>query len=158
MDNELQHKDKCKNCLERAKLFFSYYKRCADEESKYTSIIFSLGYATMITIYTSLYKHLVIQKKAVFICFLFISLLLFILNEIWKMIMDIFKNQYENELWTKHFKHEISVEDIEIKSNEYYAKQFNNYLKAYPFIFIISLVFGLLAATLLFLEAVCLTF
>ena len=72
--------------------------------------------------------------------------------------MGIFENRYENELWTKYFKHEISVEDIEIKSNEYNAKQFKYYLKAYPFIFIISMVFGLFAATFLFLEAICLTF
>lgn len=129
MTNQPQDENRCRTCLERAKLYFSYYKRCADEDGKYTSIVFSLGYVTMITVYSTLYKHLLIQKKAIFICFIFVSLSLFILNEIWKMIMGIFENSYENELWCQYFKREISVEDIEQKTNEYQAKQYRWYFK-----------------------------
>ena len=148
----------CNNCLERAKLFFSYFKRCADEEGRYTSIIFSLGYASMITVYSTLHKHLVLQKKAIFIIFLFVSLLPFIINEIWKMIMGIFQNLHDNELWYKYFRNEISLNDIEQKTQEHQVKLYRWYIWVYPFLFIISLVFGLLAAVLLFLEAICLTF
>ena len=158
MGKELQNNNSCKNCLERAKLYFSYFKRCADEEGKYTSIILSLGYATMVTIYSTLYKHLILQKKAIFICFLAVSLSCFILNEIWKMIMGALENRYEADLWRQYFKHEISVEDIELKAYEYKTKQYECYSKAYPFIFVISLIFGLLAAVLLFIEAICFTF
>jgi len=150
--------EECNNCLDRAKLYFSYFKRCADEESRYTSIVFSLGYASMITVYSTLYKHLIIQKKAIFIVFLFVSLSLFILNEIWKMVMGIFENQHDNDLWCQYFKHEISLDDIEQKTQEYQVKQYRWYVKAYPFIFSVSLIFGLLAAVLLFLEALSLTF
>lgn len=156
MNNQLS-KD-CAICLDRAKLYFSYFKRCADEDGRYTSIIFSLGYASLITVYYTIHTHLVLQKKAVFITFLMISLLLFLLNEIWKMIMGLFVNLNDNELWYQYFRHEISLDEIEQKSKEYQVKQYRYYIKAYPFIFSISLIFGLLAATLLFLEALCLTF
>ena len=158
MGEELQNNNSCKNCLERAKLYFSYFKRCADEEGKYTSIVFSLGYATMITVYSSLHKYLVTQKKAVFICFLAVSLSVFILNEIWKMIMGALANRYEADLWSQYFKKEITVEDIELKAHKYKAQQYKWYSMAYPAIFVLSLIFGLLAAALLFIEAICLTF
>jgi hypothetical protein len=150
--------EECNKCLDRAKLYFSYFKRCAEEEGRYTSIVFSLGYVSMITVYSTIYKYLGMQKKAVFIVFLFISLSTFILHEIWKMVMGILENRHDNDLWYQYFKHEISLDDIEQKTQEYQVKLCKWYLNAYPFIFSISLIFGLLAAILLFLEALCLTF
>ena len=112
----------------------------------------------MVTVYSTLHKYIVTQKKAVFICFLAISLSVFILNEIWKMIMGALENRYEADLWSQYFKKEITVEDIELKAHKYKAQQYKWYSMAYPSIFVLSLVFGLLAAALLFIEAICLTF
>ena len=62
----------CNECLNRAKLMFSHYRRNAEEEGKYTTLVFSLGYVTMMTIYSTMHHYLTFQRKAVFICFLFV--------------------------------------------------------------------------------------
>ena len=53
MHKETIEKKDCNYCLDRAKLMFSQYKRNAEEEGKYTTLVFSLGYVTMMTIYSS---------------------------------------------------------------------------------------------------------
>ena len=155
MDNE--NKD-CNKCLERAKLMFNQCKKNADEESKYTTLVFSLGYVTMMTICSSMYHYLSYQRKAVFICFLFISLSLFVLNEIWKMLMGILIDKNRGVLWAKHFANKISLGELEKQDQEYWVGIYNIYARAYPFIFVPSLIFGILASIILFLEGLYLTF
>ena len=41
----------CSYCIKRMNKLFSYYKESADESSKYTSFVFSLGYVTMVKIF-----------------------------------------------------------------------------------------------------------
>lgn len=153
----IEEKD-CSRCLNRAKLMFDYYKRNADEETKYVTIVFSLGYVAMITIYSTMYQHLLVQRKAVFIICLFISLFTFIINEVWKMIMNFLENQYENDLWVQNLDNKITLDDLEYQTRHYNAKQYKIYCNAYPAIFIISLISGVLASIVLFLEAIYLTF
>lgn len=153
----IEEKD-CSHCLNRAKLMFDYYKRNADEETKYITIVFSLGYVAMITIYSTMYQHLLVQRKAVFIICLFISLFTFVVNEVWKMIMNFFENQYENKLWVQNLDNKITLEDLEYQTRRYNAKQYKVYYNAYPAIFITSLISGVIASVVLFLEAIYLTF
>ena len=148
----------CNECLNRAKLMFSHYRRNAEEEGKYTTLVFSLGYVTMMTIYSTMHHYLTFQRKAVFICFLFVSLFLFILNEIWKMLVGMFVYKNEGKLWEQHFDDKISLDELEKQDLTYWVKLYNIYENAYPFIFIPSLTFGVLAAIILFLEGLYLTF
>ena len=150
--------DKCSYCRERNKLMFDYYKRNADEEGKYTTIVFSLGYVTMLTTYSSFYKHLELQPKAIFIVFLFLSLFPFIINEVWKMIMNHLENKQENELWVLNGQNKISLDELEQLSRNYQSDLYKKYETAYPFVFYTSLIFGVLAALVLFLEAIYATF
>lgn len=158
MQKQISEEMDCDTCLKRAKLMFDYYKRNADEETKYVTIIFSLGYVAMTTIYSTIYQHILIQRKAIFIICLFISLFTFVINEIWKMIINFFENQYENDLWIKNINKEITLDELEYKIRCYRAKQYKIYCNTYPTIFTISLISGVLACIVLFLEAIYLTF
>ena len=158
MQKEVTKEKDCNYCQDRAKLMFCHYKRNAEEEGKYTTLVFSLGYVTMMTIYSTMYHYLTFQRKSIFICFLFISLSLFVLNEIWKMLMGILIYKHEGKLWEQHFTDKISLDKLEKQDKKYWVRIYNIYENAYPFIFIPSLIFGVLAAILLFLEALYLTF
>lgn len=158
MNNDTIDEKRCNNCLNRAKLMFDYYKRNADEETKYVTIVFSLGYAAMITIYSTMYKHLLVQPKAVFVICLFISLFTFVINEVFKMIMNFLENQHENDLWVQNLENKISLDELEHQTRLYNTKQYKLYSNAYPAIFTISLISGVLASIVLFLEAIYLTF
>lgn len=158
MQKQISKEINCDTCLKRAKLMFDYYKRNADEETKYVTIVFSLGYVAMTTIYSTMYQYLSIKNRAVFIICLFISLFTFIMNEIWKMIMGILENKHENELWSKNFKNQITLNELERQTRIFNAKQFEIYNKVYPAIFVVSSIAGLIAAFVLFKDAISLTF
>lgn len=112
----------------------------------------------MTTIYSTMYQYLSIKNRAVFTICLFISLFTFIMNEIWKMIMGILENKHENELWSKNFKNQITLNELERQTRIFNAKQFEIYNKVYPAIFVVSSIAGLIAAFVLFKDAISLTF
>ena len=137
---------------------FKEFKESADESSKYTSFVFSLGYATMITIFSTIHKYLAVQPKAIFICFFFISIVLFIINEIWKMYLGINYHSYKNHLWRQNIEGKINLDQLEFELNKYDLKLFEPYEQFYYPSFWLSLIFGFLAAILLFLESLYLIF
>lgn len=144
------NKINCSYCIKRMNKLFSYYKESADESSKYTSFVFSLGYVTMVTIFSTIHKYMYNWTKGLFIICLFISLSLFIANEIWKMYMGINFNKFVNAQWNRQFKDEISLEQLEANINEYDNKLFKPYNKFYYPTFWISVITGSLAALVIF--------
>lgn len=157
MNNQIENKD-CDNCIKRANLCFNTFKESSEENSKYTSFVFSLGYVTMITIFTTIHKQLMIRPKATFICLFLISIMSFIANEIWKMIMDNKLRSYKSELWMQNIKGEINLEQLASKTNKYELELFQSYEKFYSPSFWISLICGFLAAIILVLECLYLIF
>ncbi len=148
----------CNNCIERLKLHFEHFKRSADEEQKYTSLVCSLGYVTLISIFSFIQKNLIIQHKCIFICCLFISIFPFIINEIWKMYMGIENNKYQNEQWSRNFKGLITLDEMLMNINKKEIEIFSNYERFYYFTFYTSLIFGIIASAILFFESLYLVF
>ena len=67
----MSDRNNCEECINRAKLLFEQYKRSAEEEYKYTSLVFSLGYAAIVTIFSTVHKAIPLNLKGVFILFFF---------------------------------------------------------------------------------------
>lgn len=62
----------CSYCIKRMNKLFSYYKESADESSKYTSFVFSLGYVTMVTIFQQFINICIIGQKD-YLLFVYLS-------------------------------------------------------------------------------------
>lgn len=152
------NKINCSYCIKRMNKLFSYYKESADEASKYTSFVFSLGYVTMITIFSNIHTYMYNWSKGLFIICLFISLILFITNEIWKMYMGINFNKFVNEQWDRQYKGEINLEQLELNINKYDNELFKPYTKFYYPTFWISIVTGMSAALIIFMVGLSLIF
>lgn len=155
---EINENYKCAYCLKRMEKMFKAYKHSSEEDKKYTSFVFSLGYATMITIFTTIQKYLIIQLKGLFICSLCVSITLFIVNEIWKMLYGIKMFEFQNELWAKNANAEISLDTLEEEKRKYDISLYSKYIKFYYPIFWISLISGILAAILIFFACLFLVF
>ena len=89
----------CEECIKRAKLLFEQYKRSAEEEYKYTSLVFSLGYAAVITIFSTIHTSISLNLKGIFISIFAISLISFVINEIWKMKLGQKYIENNNKIW-----------------------------------------------------------
>ena len=157
MPNHTENKN-CNFCIKRANTYFKSFKDSSDEDAKYTSFVFSLGYATMITFFTTIHKQMTIQSKATFMCLMLISIIPFIMNEIWKMLIGANLHTHKSKLWQENFEGKFDLEQLENKINEYILKQYVAYNKFYPFSFWSSLIFGISAAILLFSECLHLIF
>ena len=157
MNNQIENKD-CTYCLKRMNILLKDFKESSDESSKYTSFVFSIGYVTMITIFSTIHKYLAIQPKAVFVCLLFVSIILFLINEIWRMYMSIYLHAHKSNLWKQNLDGKINLDQLEYEANKYGLKLFEPYEKFYFPSFWISLICGILAAIVLFLECLYLIF
>lgn len=148
----------CSYCIKKMNKLFSYYKESADESSKYTSFVFSLGYVTMVTIFSTIHKYMYNWTKGLFIICLFISLGIFITNEIWKMYLGISFNKFVDEQWDRQFNGEINLEQLEANINKYNNKLFKPYNKFYYPTFWISVITGIFAVLIIFFVGIYLVF
>ena len=148
----------CSYCKYRMEKMFNAYKHSCEEDKKYASFIISLGYATMITVFSTIHKGMNNSTNAVFIVCLTISILVFILNEIWKMLWNIKDSKYKNNLWAQNSRGELSLDDLEKKQQDYEIACFEIYNKFYPWIFGSSLLMGLVAVAIIFIVSITLIF
>lgn len=148
----------CEYCLKRMKKIFESYKHSSEEDKKYTSFVFSLGYATMITFFTTIHRYLIVKIKCLFIFFICISIALFIVNEIWKMLYGMKNIEFQNKLWKRNFRGEISLDELEREQCKYDTNLYSKYIKFYYPIFWTSLITGFLAAILIIFVCLFLIF
>ena len=154
----MSDRNNCEECISRAKLLFEQYKRSAEEEYKYTSLVFSLGYAAIVTIFSTVHKAIPLNLKGIFILFFAISLIAFVANEIWKMKLGQKDIENNNKIWDDFFNGKITLTDIEHKSAVCYNEFSKNYYDWYPKLFKISLYAGIFATLILFVYCICLIF
>ena len=148
----------CEECIKRAKLLFEQYKRSAEEEYKYTSLVFSLGYAAVITIFSTIHTSISLNLKGIFISIFAISLISFVINEIWKMKLGQKDIENNNKIWNEFFNGKITLTDIEHTSAVCYNEFSKNYYEWYPILFNISLYAGIIATLILFVYCIRLIF
>lgn len=147
---------RCEYCLERMKILFKNFERETGEESKYTSMVFSIAYVTLITFFSTLNKYMGLGTMSLMIFLLVISIGDFILNEIYKMRMGINRRKFESSLWSLHFQSpkDMDLDKLEISKNQNITKQSELYNKFYPWSFWPSLITGILAGLVLLIFSV----
>jgi hypothetical protein len=146
-----ENQPRCEYCLERMKLLFKDFESETGNESKYTSMVFSLGFVTLISFFSYIHKYMELETILLTIILLIISISMFILNEIYKMRMGITRRKHESNLWKLHYQNpnEMNLDKLEINKNQNIIKQFELYNKFYPWSFWPSLVTGILAGLVL---------
>jgi hypothetical protein len=149
MDNVLEN-DKCTNCkdkllFEKVKICYNSSEKSLIDEHKYASVIITLAYGLLITLFFQLSEKMNSKSISLFIICLLISVGLFIINELFKMISSYIISSKINELWLKIIVSEITLEQWEIERLKCSNSLYKPYLKVYPWILSFSIVAGVLS-------------
>jgi hypothetical protein len=133
----------CRNCaitVERLKIYYDNFKGHVDDSARYTSTIMSIGYASLVSLLGFARNHI---NKISFIwafIFLIISLIAFIVNEVWKMYLEQKLIGKESELWSKLFNDpNYFLANFIEDSHKLHDTEGASYYKFYPWSFKISL-------------------
>lgn len=126
----------CEECSTKLNKHSEMFKANIEENAKYTSIVFSLGYASFFLILNViknlLPKHFLIAS----ILLMTISLISFIANEIIKMSLHVKYNQVLSKNWKSYIASEKTLFELEQSNIKGFNETFNIYLKFYhPFLF-----------------------
>lgn len=109
----------CAKCLEISDLVYKQLTTSEEEQSRYTTVIVSVFFISLITIYSSISKDLTsIQRNHFLISFIF-SVSLFVVNEMVNMIRSYIEYFYDRKQWTKYFEKKKSFIVIQQKINRY---------------------------------------
>ncbi len=143
--------EKCKYCLDKTKLFFKEFKSSFEDQGRYISIIGSVFYVSMLTIFCVTANQYSATNKKHFIISFAISVGLFVINEIVGMVRTYQELKFKNKLWQDYNNQQISLTEYEYKDRVYINKLYANAEKFWLIVFIPGVISGVWAvATLLF--------
>lgn len=134
--------NECDICKERLKICYSSSEKALSDSNKYATVIVSLAFVTIISIFYKLYEQMGIKRISVVFFLLIITIGLFILNELVTLVFSYLINVKTQNLWNKHLNNELTLiewekERIKLTNNLYIP-----YLKVYPWIFFGSIISG----------------
>lgn len=145
MTSNEQVKNSCESCKYKIDKHFSHFQVQIAESAKYTSTIITVAYISLLSIMGQIHSCLNKSILVIFAFFLIISILLFIITEIWTMMLRTKHNSIREDAWTHFFDHKIKFEDL---NKEIYQKDQlvrKTFKKYYEFLFYGSLLSGLIA-------------
>lgn len=148
--NEDDTMNECANCERKIKLLYEQYKNSAEDTGRYISIICSIFYASMITIYCFNAENFSVSNKKVFLISFLISVGVFVLYEIAKMLIGYFDLKEKNKQWGELYQNKISISELENNINKYCNKIYKHYIGIWQFVFAITLISGVVAFCSLF--------
>lgn len=142
----------CNNCIEKRKLNFEHFRVSIDDETRYASIICSIFYISLLTFYCSFPVLFNSSYKKVFLISYIVSVGMFVLNEMMKMLKSYKEYTYKTEQWqnlnNKKITQDELEENIRIKVIDLYSDIEKWWLRFFiagcisGFISVISLVIG----------------
>lgn len=137
--------EKCKYCLDKTKLFFKEFKSSIDDQGRYISIIGSVFYVSVLTIFCVTANQYSAPNKKHFIISFTISVGLFVINEIVGMVRTYRELKFKNKLWQDYNNQQITLKEYEYKDREYINKLYANAEKFWLIIFIPGVISGVWA-------------
>ena len=141
----------CAKCLEISDLVYKQLKTSEEEQSRYTTVIVSVFFISLITIYSSISKDLTSLQRNHFLISFIISVSLFVVNEMVNMIRSYREYTYNHKQWTKYFEKKKSYLVIQQKMNRYNNKLYKCNFWVWVVLFSFSVLAGIYAVgTLLF--------
>lgn len=140
-----KEENNCENCERKIKLFYEQFKNSAEDIGRYVSIICSIFYVSIITIYTQIAESFSILNKKIFIINFIISVAVFVLYEIFKMLLGYFDYKEKNEQWISLYKNKISITELENNVNAHTNKLYKHYEIIWKYIFAITMLCGTFA-------------
>lgn len=138
----MDEKEDCENCKERHKQRLEWFIKIYNENSRYNNAVVSIGYASLLFIFSSVASNMPFVLKKIFGFFFIVSVGFFVISEIIKsfiqkdidaVIYDYLTPQESLEAWFKEHDKKWS------KAEKYWKYGF------FPF----SLISGILAALIL---------
>lgn len=121
------------------------FKTSVSETVRYTSLIFSLGYISFISMLHMVYKSVDLNSLIGIVFFITLSCTFFILNEIWKMTLDSKYIRGVHDNWKLFLEDKIDLNELELKNIEKNTNIYDCYRKIYPIIFWLNLGTGFIA-------------
>ncbi len=135
--------DDCLNSTEISNLYFNQVKSSVEDQGRYVSIVGSIFYVALITLYCSISSDLTSIQKKHFIISFSLSVGMFVLNEVINMIRSYMEVKYASNQWENYYKKESSLQEIQDniakRNNSLYEKAFGYWVT----LFSISVASGL---------------
>ncbi len=135
----------CDNCERKIKLLYEQYKNSAEDVSRYISIICSIFYVSIITVYSQVANNFSILNKKFFIINFIISVSVFVLYEIHKMLLGYLDYKEKNKQWISLYKNEINISELENNVNVYNNNLYRYHVVIWKYIFVITMLCGTFA-------------
>ena len=121
---------------------YEQYKNSAEDVSRYISIICSIFYVSIITVYSQVANNFSILNKKFFIINFIISVSVFVLYEIHKMLLGYLDYKEKNKQWISLYKNEINISELENNVNNYNNKLYRDHVIIWKYIFVITMLCG----------------
>ncbi len=139
------NREECKRCLECSDLLYKQLKTNVEDQGRYVSIIGTVFFVALITIYTSITKDLSQNARNCFIISFLISVSSFVINEMINMIRTFSEQLYCQDLWQKFYERKKSLPKIQQKANIYNNKLYKNNFTVWIICFCVSILSGSVA-------------
>ena len=135
----------CDNCERKIKLLYEQFKNSAEDVGRYISIVCSIFYVSIITVYSQVANNLSILNKKIFIISFIISIVFFVLYEIFKMLLSYLEYKQKVEQWILLNKNEINISKLERNTNSYSTQLYKHHVTIWKVVFAITLISGAIA-------------
>jgi len=135
----------CESCQYLTDKYFHYYQDQVNESAKYTSTIITVGYISLVSMLSQVYKYINSTILILTILCACTSITFFIINEVWNMRLRHTDIKIINEIWNDYAQGKFAIGSIIIQIQRRMQDARKTFLKCYEKIFIITLVSGLLA-------------
>lgn len=135
----------CERCIEASDLKYKQTRASIEDQEKYITVIYSVFFISLITMYSSIAKELTESQKLHFIVSYTISISFFAINEIINMIRGYLERNYITKQWTLYYERKKNLPKIQRKINIYTNNVYRFNFATWLLLFCTSVISGVYA-------------